>query len=185
MIRGLLLVVIAGACVTAGCARPQAVREVATASQPVVLGIQRSGNHLHQRFQLQREAFAGRAADLERLTATARARAEAIERKWRFAADEKKLKQLTGQLAILREKDEQLRADPLAAIAVPVSSETKADKINLAPLAKTLAALDQLKGAQRMTWQEFVAFGQATNEELAKLEQESVSAAPANAAPQP
>jgi hypothetical protein len=174
---GKLLVVLAvaasGAASLSACSRPQAVRDVATASQPVVLGIRRSGSEIQTRFQLQREAFAAREVDLQRLTASARARSDAIERKWRFSADEKKLAQLTKQLGVLREKDEQVRANPLAATAVPPPPEVETIKLDLAPLGRTLSALDLLKGTHRLDWEDYVAFGRATNEELDKLSREA------------
>jgi hypothetical protein len=150
------------------CTRPAEVREVAAASQPLVAGLQKSGPALAERFRAQREAFGARAASEAKLAAAARARADAIERTWRLVGTEAPMK----KLAVLREADEQIRADPIAPAAAAANA-AKAEGVDLSALNKTLAGLDQLKGANRMTWQEVASFAQEVNAELAKLEEEA------------
>ena len=55
------------ALLASACARPQAVRDVASASQPLVVNIQRSGSALQLRMAAQRQSFESRAARLNGL----------------------------------------------------------------------------------------------------------------------
>lgn len=174
-----LLGIVPLAIVMSGCARPAAVRQVATASQPVVLQIQRSGAALQQRFALQREAFDARAATEVRLAAAAKAEAVAIERSWRLGSREKEAK----QIVILREGDAALRENPTGLLPATAPSPG-AEKLDLSALKTSLTALETLKGAKRMTGRQVFNFARDVNDELAKLKGQSSAAAPA-AAPSP
>jgi hypothetical protein len=131
----------------------------------------------------QTAALALRAERLSAQQAAARQHANAVERDFRLLKNEEALR----QLAILKEDDAALLADPLASVrsAKARGEGTEPAKIDLAPLTKTVAALDRLSGAQRMTWDQVGVVLKDAADELKKVKEESAAAdASAAAAPQ-
>jgi hypothetical protein len=167
--RLLVLACLAGG--LAGCQRPEAVRRVATASEPVVLRLQQAGPRYQKRFELQRQAFDALAAEQVRLAGDARAEAASIERGWRMAGRDADLK----RLAVLREEDAVIRDNPTGS-APAAQALGEAGEIDQSDLKKSLAALELLKGKQRMNWWDLVAFGQSVADELEKVAKESAPA---------
>ena len=152
-----------------GCARPQAVRDVASASQPLVISLRQSGADLQQRMNSQRQTFEARAARIAAFTASARADADIVERDWRLLQNKRSLDQLT----VLRERDAQIIANPLAALSgQSAASSSRAETLDLSALQRAAAALDTLRGSRRMSRDDFRVFLQAVNDETAKLAEE-------------
>ena len=164
---------LAAAFATSGCARPEAVREVARLSQPIAVGLQRSGQQLEVRMSVQASSFDSAAAALARQEARARARAALIERDFRLRREDNAIR----TLVIVREGDAALIADPLspvAASAPPVATQRQA--LDLSALDGVIAGFDRLRGPRRATLGDLLVFARDINSELAKLEEEGASA---------
>jgi hypothetical protein len=173
MKRTSICIAVAAAALSA-CQRPQEVREVARLSKPIVLRVQQSGAELASRMSLQTAHLNQRAETLSMQEASARAHTAAVERDLRLLGDKETLR----KLEVIREADAELLADPLASVRAPAAAKQErgeAAKIDLSPLTKTIAALDRLSGAGRMSSSEIGLFLEDVNEEMERLEAEGAA----------
>jgi hypothetical protein len=171
-----ICIALGAALALSACQRPQEVREVARLSKPIVVRVQQSGTELATRMSLQTAHLKQRAEILSAQEASARAHTAAVDRDLRLAGDKEALR----KLEIFREADAQLLADPLASVRAPAAAKREREdtvKIDLGPLTKTVAALDRLSGAERMSYSEIGLFLKDVNDELKRLESESAAAA--------
>src|SRR5688572_20037790 len=101
MIRTLSLLFVCA--IAGGCARPEQVRNVASASEPILAGIQRSGASLNRQFLWQRENLAVSAARYDRLRRDMEMTVGAAQGDWADTGN----KNRTERFARLREQDAQ------------------------------------------------------------------------------
>jgi hypothetical protein len=151
-----------------GCARPQEVRALSASALPLATNLKTSAEGLQRRFGQQRETLDGRADELMVQGALARSQAKQVEEDWRYAGETA----LPKKLAMLREADAAIIADPLAAVAPTTPISSKPPKLDLGPLNKVLGALDKLRQKRTANGLELFAFVQSVNSKLAELEAE-------------
>jgi len=162
------ILIVALAVTLGGCGRPPEVRSLSASALPLATNLKTSAEGLQRRFGQQRQALDARADELIVQAALARRQANETEGDWRFAGEAAPPK----KLAMLREGDAAIRADPFAAIAPTVSITSKPAKLDLGPLNKALAALGKLRQKRGPDGWELFAFVQSVNAKLAELEAE-------------
>lgn len=152
----------------AGCARPAEVRELASAALPIAANLQTSASALQERFSLQRKELDGRADTWTTLIDSERSRIGLVERDWRFAGSDG----LAKQLAILREGDKAIVADPLASLAPSAPTKIKMPTLDKASINNVVGGFDKLRHANPQNIKDLVSFSQSVNSELSKLKDE-------------
>lgn len=162
------ILVVALAATLGGCGRPPEVRALSTRALPLATNLKTSAQGLQRRFGQQRQALDARADELMVQAALARSQANETEGDWRYAGETA----LPKKLAMMREGDAAIRADPLAAVASTAAITSKPAKLDLGPLNKALDALDTLRQKRRPNGWELVGFVHSVNAKLAELETE-------------
>jgi hypothetical protein len=162
------ILIVALAAVLAGCGRPPEVRSLSASALPLATNLKTSAEGLQGRFAQQRQALDARADELTVQAALARRQVNGTEGDWRYAGETA----LPKKLAMLREGDAAIRADPLAAVAPTASITSKPAKLDLGPLNKSLGALDKLRQDRAPNGWELFAFVQSVNSKLTELEAE-------------
>ena len=150
----------------AACGRPPEVQSLASASAPVAIGLQTSGDALQARFADQRFTLDAYAGELGAQASRARSYSAGVERDWRFVDDKKALR----QWLMLHEDDAAVRADPLAPVLTTITAISVPPALDAGPInvvVGNLAALGQPRGPQI---DELFGFAQSVNAELAKLD---------------
>lgn len=153
----------------AGCARPDAVREVARSALPVAAQLEKSGPTLETRMALQRRGFAERNASIDAQTWLDRETVELLEREWKLRNDNDRLRRLT----LLRDRDEAILTDPLAPLAMPLVAPVGENLVATKDLKTAISSLDRLSGAKRMNGKDLLSFAKRVGDELEKIEEEA------------
>ena len=166
--RSLPLIVLT-ALVIAGCARPEAVREVARTALPVATQLETSARYLERRLALQRRGFAERNADFERQALVDREAVELQERELKLRGDGDRLR----RLMLLRDRDDVIHADPLAPLAEPAVAPIGENPVATKDLKSAIATLDRLTGAKRTNAKELLGFAKSVGDELDRIKAES------------
>lgn len=157
----------------AACTRPAAVRSVARNALPVAAQLQTSMPILEQRMRLQRRGFAERNAAMARQRGRDAEMVALIERRWTLGAQADPLR----RMAVLRDRDAAILADPLAPLAEPTIAPVDANPIPTGDLAAGIATLDRLTGRGGMSLEELLVIANAVGGELRKTETEAQAAA--------
>lgn len=152
----------------AACTRPDQVRQVAVASEPVLAGVQRSGAALQRQFILQRENLAVSTARYERIRRDAAAEVRSTEAEWADTDSEGPPK----RLAALREQDSTLLADPLTALRPETVVVAPPSPLELKGLIVAAKTLGRLKSDSGLTGKDLFDFLGEVDGELRKLESE-------------
>ncbi len=170
MMKQLLTLSLGAAILLSGCARPLEVRSVSAAALPIATNLKGSAENLQTRFAAQRKTLDGRANDLAMQAANARVTSNQIEQDWRYLGDTAKPK----LLALLRENDDAILADPLASVATPAPAIAtgKPPGLDLAPLNKVVDALGKLRSERKMGHGELFGFFISVNTKLCELGKE-------------
>jgi len=166
--KPIFIVAAALAVTLGGCGRPPEVRSLSASVLPLTTNLKTSGEGLQRRFAQQRQALDARADELMVQAALARSQANEAEGDWRYAGESA----LPKKLAMMREGDAAIRADPLAAVASTATITSKPAKLDFGPLNKALDALDKLRQKRRPNGWELVEFVSSVNAKLAELETE-------------
>lgn len=166
--KTVLISIVAVVGLLGGCARPQEVRALSDSALPLATNLKTSAEGLQRRFGQQREALDSRADELLLQTALARRQANQTEADWRFGGETA----LPKKLAMLREADAAIIADPLASVAPPPSTTSKPGKLDLGSLNNALAAFATLRQKRRSTGWELFGFVRSVNAKLAELDVE-------------
>ena len=87
---------------------------------------------------------------------------------WRFAGSDG----LAKQLAILREGDKAIVADPLASLAPSAPTKIKMPTLDKASINNVVGGFDKLRHANPQNIKDLVSFSQSVNSELSKLKDE-------------
>ena len=154
--------------VLAGCTRPASVRAVASASEPVLIGIQRSGAALNRQFLLQRENLAVSTARYESVRSDLNTIVSAYQGDWIDAGQKERLERLER----FRAGDAQLLSDPLATFRAPTLIVTPPASLDLKGLVAGAKALGRLKGEEGLTELDLIGFFREVGTELNKIEEE-------------
>lgn len=160
------------------CGRPMEVRSLAGSALPLAVDLKSSGSALQARFGQQRSALEGRSGELIEQAALARAYTSQIEKDWRFSATDGD-KSRARQLAMLREEDAALLADPLAQLVGTTASVSKPPAWDFGALNKVITGLDGFKQERKPDILDLTLFFKGVNDELKKLDDEQTASAPA------
>jgi len=150
------------------CSRPAEVRSVAAAALPVATNLKTSGQALQSRFAAHRTALDGRAAELAQQAGLARDQANQVELDWKFEGETA----LPKTLALFREADAQIVADPLAPVAPVTTATNKPAAIDMAPLSQVVSGLNGLRAERRIDAAELSSFFISVNEKINEIESE-------------
>jgi hypothetical protein len=154
--------------VVAACGRPVEVRSTASAALPIAANLKASAASQQSRFAVQRNLLDGRANELAQQAALARARANDIELDWKFAGDAASPK----KLAMFRESDAAILADPLASLAPATTISSKPAPLDLGSLNNVVGGFDRLRAARKPDGKELFAFFVSVNDKLGEIEGE-------------
>lgn len=152
----------------AACTRPAEVREVASASEPVLAGVQRSSAALQRQFLLQRENLAVSTVRYERIRSDVAAEVRSAEAEWADTEAEGPPKRLAG----IREQDATLLADPLASLRPETLKVVPPPPLELKGLIVAAKTIGRLKAEAGLTGAELFNFVSEVDGELRKLEAE-------------
>jgi len=163
------LILCVAALVTLGaCSRPAEVRSLATSALPVATNLQTAAAAQQGRFAAQRAAFDGRATELAKQAVLARDATYQIEQDWRFQGETA----LPRKLALYREGDAAILADPLASVTPATALTSKPPAFELGSLSKVVSGFDQLRKSRALERRELLAFFGSVNTKLAEIDKE-------------
>ncbi|RYY26154.1 MAG: hypothetical protein EOP62_11800 [Sphingomonadales bacterium] len=154
------------------CARPAEVRSLASSALPVATNLKTAATAQQSRFGVQRAAFDGRATELAQQTGLARDAAYQIEQDWKFQGETA----LPKRLALYREGDATILADPLAPVTPVTALASKPPAFDVGSLSKVVSGFDQLRKARAPDGRELLAFFGSVNTKLVEIDKEKASA---------
>lgn len=155
------------------CARPAEVRSLSSSALPVATNLKTAATAQQSEFGMQRAAFDGRATELALQTGLARDAAYQIEQDWKFQGKTA----LPERLALYREGDSAILADPLAPVAPVTALSSKPPVFDLGSLSKVVSGFDQLRKARAPDGRELLAFFGSVNTKLVEIDKEKAAAA--------
>lgn len=155
--------------VLAGCARPAAVRSVATNAQPLVANLQRMSTAAGENMTIQRRDLVRSAAGFEALRRDQQGLVAEHRANWLDGGREG----LVAQLDRLSSVEESQQADPLVTLrAAPAPAAVAPVRIQLQGLTTIARALDRLKGEQGLTARDLAGFVSEVVAETNKIQAE-------------
>jgi hypothetical protein len=147
--------------VLAGCARPQAVRTVSQSAMPVAQALADSVPALNARMAQQQRGFSDRRV-IDEVDITADAATVALyERNWRLQKSK-----ATGELAVVREGDAALLAEPVPGL--PAKAAAPAVEVPIADITAVQTALSNLAKPHRFEVGDLLHFAEAIQKERDK-----------------
>jgi hypothetical protein len=150
------------------CGRPLEVRSLASAALPIATNIKTAAESQQSRFAVQRDLLDGRANELAQQAALARNASYQIEQDWKFQGNAA----LPKTLAMFREGDAAILADPLAPVSPPTTISSKPAALDTSSLNKVVTGFDRLRAARQADASELFGFFVSVNEKLVEIEQE-------------
>lgn len=165
------MLILCSAILFSACARPQAVRTVATTAKPLVANLQRASTLSARHLAMQRE-------DVLRSTARFQAaRVQSDSEVSEFTEDwlDQGRKAELDRLARFRTNDASLRSDPLAHLRPISPIEVAPTEISTAGLTAVAKTLDRLEGEKGLSVAQLLSFAREVSDELTKLEEEKAS----------
>ncbi|MGN7159374.1 hypothetical protein [Sphingomonas sp. SAFR-052] len=163
-----LIIPLAALIAVSACGRPAEVMSLASSALPVATNLSIAAAAQQSRFAVQRAAFNGRATELSQQAAVARDSSYQIEQDWKFQGETA----LPKKLALFREGDATILADPLAPVTSVKTIASNPPSFELGSLGKVVIGFDQLRKTRSPDGKELLIFFSSVNTKLKEIEKE-------------